>query len=100
MDDPDELQRRIGAILRDRPGDVHVPGYSDYATGADDLTARLMTAARKGGVAEALDELERMRPVEDADRLRRALMEFVTHDPAAVKLGLHVPWLEPKRKKR
>jgi hypothetical protein len=98
-EDPDDLQRRIEAILADRPDDVRMPRYSDYAVGADDLTAQLMEAARARGVGGALDAFERLRGSEDVRRLRRALMEFVTHDPAAVELGLRVPWIEPKRKR-
>ena len=96
MSDPDELQRRISEALREYPDEVRTPGYSDYAVGADDLTAELMQAARDRGVEGALDAFERLRASHDGRRLRRALMEFITHDPAAVSLGLRIPSLEER----
>ncbi|HEX7151619.1 MAG TPA: hypothetical protein VF618_09045 [Thermoanaerobaculia bacterium] len=94
--DADELQRRISDALRERADEVRTPGYSDYAVGADDLTAELMEAARATGVEGALETFERLRASHDGRRLRRALMEFVTHDPAAVALGLRIPSLEER----
>lgn len=90
MDDP---QRRIDAALRELP-EESAGGFSDYRDTAIGLTRLLMAAARRGGVDAALDELDRLRGSEDPGRLRRALQEFVTHDPAAA--GLRVPPLEER----
>jgi len=92
------LQARIDAALRETPGEER-PGYSDYAEPAIDLTRRLTIAAEGGGaeaVTRALDEFDRLRATERGGQLRRALMEFVTHHPAAVELGLRVPSLEAR----
>jgi hypothetical protein len=105
-----QLQARIDAALRESPGEGLLR-YSDYGDSALDLTRRLMIAAEGGGaeaVARALDEFDRLRPTERGGRLRQALMEFVTHHPAAVELGLRIPSLEtrdrgkvlPSRRKR
>ena len=91
MDDP---QQRIDSALRELPEESATNRFSDYRDTAIDITRRLMAAARQGGVDAALDEFDRLRESEDHGRLRRALQEFVTHDPAAA--GLQVPPLEER----
>lgn len=92
----DELQRRVDAMLRETPEEEEAELFSDYAEPADDLTQRLMEAARGGGVEGALDEFDRLRGSEKVRRLQRALMEFITHDPLASEAGLQVPPLEER----
>ncbi len=89
-----DLQRRIDAALRETPEEQAESRFSDYADSAFDLTQRLMAAARKGGAEAALDEFDRLKETEDLGRLRRALQEFLTHDPAAA--GLRIPSLEER----
>jgi hypothetical protein len=84
------LQHRVDEALREAV-DEPSPVFSDYRESAFDLTARLMEAARRGGPAAALDEFDRLRESAAPGRLRRALMEFLVHDPAA--RGLRIPEL-------
>lgn len=91
-----ELQSRVDAALRETPEEEEAELFSDYAEPADDLTQRLMEAARAGGVEAALDEHDRLRGSEKVRRLQRALMEFITHDPLAHEAGLRVPPLEER----
>jgi hypothetical protein len=88
---PGEVLGRGPAEL---PGEGGAGPFADFAESAADLTARLMAAARHSGAAAALDEVERLRGAERPGRLRRALMEFLVHDPAAA--GLRIPPLEER----
>ena len=91
-----ELQSRVDQALRETPEEEEAELFSDYAEPADDLTQKLMDAARARGVEAALDEFDRLRGSAKIRRLQRALMEFITHDPLAYEAGLHVPPLEER----
>ena len=100
MPDRRALQERIDAALRTTPDDFTRSTFSELTDSAADLVLRLYqrAAGEKGpelAVDSALDEFSR---IEKADRLRaqHALIQFVTHHPEAVKLGLRVPDLEER----
>lgn len=92
----EELQERIDQALHETPDSFAASSYSDYTGTATELTQRLFERAVSATDAEtaveaALEEYLALAATQDNARARRALMEFVTHHPAAVELGLRVP---------
>jgi hypothetical protein len=96
-----DLQQRIDDALRETQNDFAESTYSDYADSRADLTQRLYERALPGQdeaakVEAVLDEFETLMASEDKRRAQRALASFVTHHPAAARLGLRVPDLEQR----
>jgi hypothetical protein len=113
MTSREELQERINHALQQTPEEFARSAFSDYLDTATDLTRRLYKRAVSSNdpetaVEAALDEYDALAASEDNRRARHALMEFVTHHPAAAELGLRVPdlaqrapWMvRPSRRKR
>ena len=113
MTSREELQERINDALQQTPEDFARSTFSGYLDTAADLTGRLYGRAVSASDAEAaveaaLDEYDALAASEDNRRARQALMEFLTHHPAAAELGLRVPdlaqrapWMvRPSRRKR
>jgi predicted RNA-binding Zn ribbon-like protein len=96
-----QLQARIDQELRQTPELLAASRFSDYADSTFDETAALMKTANTHGdpaaaVTAVLDEVRRRRQAGDPVRLQHALMEFLTHHPAAAALGLRIPDLEER----
>ena len=95
-----KLQERINAALREAPDEP----YSSFSAYMPDrrlqfLQKRLAETAQAGGakgIEAALDVFDELAPTEDLDRLRYALMIFLTHQPAVAELGLRLPSLEER----
>ena len=101
MTDRRELQERINAALRTSPDDFLRSTFSEFVDSAGDLITILYERAAavtgaEAAVGAALDEFARLVAKEDRLRAQHALMQFITHHPDAVKLGLRVPDLEER----
>lgn len=94
------LQERINLALRETPEDRRKSDYSDYKPdNLPEIVEELARAAARGGaegMEAALDEFERLAEREDKVRLQHALIDFLTHHPAATGLGLRVPPLQER----
>ncbi len=95
-----KTQQRIDSALRESPQDRRGSRFSPYtAESKPDLENQLTSAASHEGlegVEAVLDEFERLASREDPNRLRHALLVFLTHDSRVAKLGLRVPPLEER----
>jgi hypothetical protein len=94
------LQERINQALLESQGERRRGRFSQYIdTSWTQLEEKLFRAASCGGIEgieKALNEFDLMRPMQDAQRLRYALLSFLANNKEVSKLGLFIPSLEER----